>query len=105
MTNPSRVRSNGRLALPGSSLRVDIARSRSKAPNDSGESGDSAPPASMTSASPRRMAWSALPIATAPEAQLIELVSFGPLKPNSIAMLQEEAPPKTEKPSVGDTLR
>ena len=32
MTKPSRFRSNGRLALPGSSFRVDMARMMEKAP-------------------------------------------------------------------------
>ena len=45
ITNPSRSRSNGRLARCGSSFRVDIAFIVENAPNDSGASGASAPPA------------------------------------------------------------
>ena len=60
MTKPSRPTSNGRLACPGSSFRVDIARMMAKAPKQSGASGASAPPASMMSASPRTMARNAV---------------------------------------------
>ena len=52
-----------------------------KAPKQSGASGASAPPASITSASPRTMARNASPIAIAPEAQLIPLVELGPVQP------------------------
>ena len=60
ITKPSRPASNGRLACAGSSLRVDMARMMAKAPKQSGASGASAPPASMTSASPRTMARNAV---------------------------------------------
>ena len=105
MTKPSRPASNGRLAWAGSSLRVDIARMIAKAPKQSGASGASAPPAIITSASPRTMARNPSPMAMAPEAQLIPLVELGPVHPNSIAMLQLAAPAKTVSASAGSTAR
>ena len=76
-----------------------------KAPKQSGASGASAPPAIITSASSRAMARNASPIAMAPEAQLIPLVAFGPVQPNSIAMLQLAAPANTVSASAGSTAR
>ena len=101
MTKPSRRASNGRLACSGSSFRVDIARMIAKAPKQSGARGASAPPAIMTSASSRAMARKPSPMAIAPEAQLMPLVAFGPVQPNSIAMLQLAAPAKTVSASDG----
>jgi len=72
---------------PSSSARSSTCSCRgSEAPI--GARGASAPPASITSARPSRMAWNASPTATVPEAQLIALVTFGPDTPNSIAALQ-----------------
>ena len=65
MTNPSRSRSNGRLARDGSSLRVDIAVSRTNPVTPSGWIMLWTPPASMTSASPSRISSAASPIAWA----------------------------------------
>jgi len=56
ITNPSRSRSNGRLARCGSSLRRDIALITVNAPYTSGESGASTPPAIAARVSPRAMA-------------------------------------------------
>ena len=57
MTNPSRSASNGREACPGSSLRPwPRARMMSNAPNASGDSGTSTPPAIAASMSPPRIA-------------------------------------------------
>src|SRR3990170_3869850 len=67
MTKPSRSRSNGRHARPGSSLRVDIARMRSNEPKMSGERGHSTPPASMTSAWPPLIQRNADPMAIGPD--------------------------------------
>jgi hypothetical protein len=64
MTKPSRSASNGRDALVGSSLRlVDSARMAAKAATGISPIPASAPPAIITSASPRRMMFSASPMA------------------------------------------
>ena len=81
MTKPSRPASNGRLAVEGSSFRADIARMIANAPKESGASGASAPPASITSASSRWIVRNPSPMAMAPEAQLIPLVTLGPVIP------------------------
>ena len=52
MTNPSRSRSQGRLAFSGSSLRVDSARMAANPPTPIGVMAASVPPAIITSASP-----------------------------------------------------
>ena len=57
-----------RQAWAGSALRVDIARMIANAPKQSGANGASVPPASITSTSPRRMAFQALPRAIGAEA-------------------------------------
>ena len=61
--------SNGRDALAGSSLRVDIARMLQNAAIPTGVIGASLPPAIMALAQPRRMVSAASPIACAPVAQ------------------------------------
>ena len=76
-----------------------------KAPKQSGASGASAPPAIITSASPRAIARNPSPMAMAPEAQLMPLVALGPVQPNSMAMLQLAAPAKTVSASAGSTER
>jgi hypothetical protein len=58
MTKPSRFLSHGRLAVAGASLRLDSALHAMKPPMPLGSTAASAEPASMRSASPRRM-WSA----------------------------------------------
>src|SRR6266480_5308029 len=70
-----------------------------------GASGASAPPASITSARASRIAWNASPTAIVPDAQLMALVEFGPVKPNSIAMLQLAAPGNTASASAGSSPR
>src|SRR5207249_1172664 len=65
----------------------------------------SAPPASITSARSSRIAWNASPTAMVPEAQLMALVEFGPVNPNSIAMLQLAAPGNTASASAGSSPR
>src|SRR5207302_8950865 len=92
-------------ACAGSSLRVLIARITLKAAYVIGASGASAPPASMTSARASRIAWKASPTAIVPDAQLIALVEFGPVKPNSIAILQLSAPGKTADAVAGASPR
>ncbi len=61
-TKPSRSTSHGRLAVCGSSLRDVIARAAVKPPMPSGEIVDSAPPASITSASPYSISRPASPM-------------------------------------------
>src|SRR2546422_1377061 len=70
-----------------------------------GASGASAPPASITSARPARIVWNASPTAIVPEAQLMALVELGPVKPNSMAMLQLAAPGNTASASAGSSPR
>ena len=53
ITNPSRWASNGREAFCGASFRSDVAFIEQKPAMPSGVMGASAPPAIMTSASPR----------------------------------------------------
>src|SRR2546430_11493789 len=105
MTNPSREASKGRDARAGSSLRVLIARMMLNAANVSGASGASAPPASITSARPSRTVWKASPTAIVPDAQLIAFVAFGPVNPNSMAILQLAAPQNTANASEGSSPR
>ena len=88
MTNPSRSRSNGRLARSGSSLRVDIAPMLQNPAIPSGVIAASEPPATMTSASPYWIALSALPIACAADAQADAVTQFGPLRPNFIEIVR-----------------
>src|ERR1700753_100170 len=61
--NPSRSRSNGRLARVGSSLRVESAVSRLKPVTPKGWIMLCVPPESITSASPRRRISTASPMA------------------------------------------
>ena len=105
MTNPSRPASNGRLAVEGSSLRVDSTPIIANAPNVSGASGASAPPATATSTVPSRTAWNAWPMATAPDAHELALPMAGPRMPWSMATFEAAAPPNTAVASVGATAR
>ena len=81
---PSRSLSNGRLALAGSSLRVESARSAPKPPMPIGVIAASDPPAIITSAAPRLMISKASPIACADAEQAVQVAEFGPLAPNRI---------------------
>src|SRR5690606_30969886 len=103
MTNPSRSRSKGRLDVAGSSLRVLRTRIHVKAPKTSGESGASAPPASITGTRPSWIIRAASPIATIPAAQELPLARDGPVRPISILMLDDAAPPNTDSASIGFT--
>ncbi len=77
-TNPSRSASNGRDARDGSSLRVDSAFIAANAPTHSGVTAASAPPATITSASPRWIRWYAAPIAWEPVAHAVAVAMFAP---------------------------
>ena len=68
MMKPSRSLSNGREAAAGSSLRRESAWSAANPAMEMGLTAASAPPASMTSASPRSMMRMALPMLWRPEA-------------------------------------
>src|SRR3954470_4503749 len=81
---PSRSRSNGRLALAGSSLRVDSARSAPNPPIPIGVIAASEPPAIITSAAPRLMISKASAIACADAEQAVQVAEFGPRAPNRI---------------------
>src|SRR4029450_12537415 len=83
-TKPSRFASNGRMALVGSSLRVDIAFMEQKPAIVSGMTMASDPPAIITSASPRWMILKESPIAWLPVAHAVTTEEFGPLAPKRI---------------------
>ncbi len=106
MTNPSRPTSNGRAASTGRSFQpADRAWMMSNAPKASGLSGTSAPPATAVSISPDRIAPSASPIATAPDAHEFAVDRIGPWTPSAIPRLAGAAPPNTASASVGLTDR
>ena len=69
----------------GSSLRVESAFIEANPPTTASWMAASAPPASMTSASPRRIVSHASPIAWAPVAHAETVAKFGPSGPNAIA--------------------
>ena len=83
MTKPSRSLSQGRLARAGSSLRVESARMAANPPTPMGVMAASAPPAIMTSASPRWMMRKESPMEWALVVQAVAVASFGPLAPNA----------------------
>ena len=89
MTKPSRPRSNGRDAAAGSSLRVDSAFIDENPPTTASWIAASVPPASMMSASSRRIVSHASPIAWAPVAHAETVAKFGPSIPNAIATCPE----------------
>src|SRR5215469_5753913 len=101
MTNPSRAASNGRLAVAGSALRVDIERMTSNASKMRGASGTSTPPASAARHKPLLTARNASPIATAPAAHEFEFEIVGPCKPKWIATLQHAAAGNTLSARIG----
>ena len=84
-TKPSRSRSKGREALVGSSLRVLRAVSRLKPVTPKGWIMVCVPPASITSASPRRMISTASPTAWLLAAQAVRQLTFGPWALNRLA--------------------
>ena len=81
ITKPSRSRSKGREAFSGASLRVERARMAQKPPTPRGVIAASAPPAIITSASPRWMRRKESPTAWAPDVQAVQVAEFGPLAP------------------------
>ncbi len=83
-TNPSRSRSNGRLARGGSSLRVERARIEANPPRPMWVIAASLPPVTITSAQPVWMSLSASPIALAAEAQAVATAEHGPFNPQRI---------------------
>ncbi len=89
MMNPSRSRSNGRLACSGSSLRNDRAREDEKLAMATSTMPASVPPAIMTSAWLRRMISAASPMAFADAAHAVTVQVLGPKRLNSI----ETTPP------------
>ena len=84
MTKPSRSASKGLLARSGSSLRLERARIAPKPPMPTFVIPASVPPASMTSARPRRMSSSACPIAMFEAAHAVHSDQSGPRVPSSI---------------------
>src|SRR3954463_5957788 len=83
-TNPSRSRSNGRLARVGSSLRVDRARIEANPPRPMWVISASLPPVIITSAQPAWIGFSESPIALAAEAQAVATAEHGPCRPHLI---------------------
>ena len=77
----------------------------SKAPKASGLSGISTPPAIAASIWPDRIASSASPMATEPEAHELAVDRIGPWTPRAIPRLAGAAPPNTARASVGLTER
>ncbi len=85
-TKPSRSLSNGREAFVGSSFRRESACIALNAPIATLMSPASLPPASITSACPRRIVSVASPTACALDAQADTVARFGPFAPNFIAI-------------------
>src|SRR4051794_21750227 len=82
MTKPSRSLSQGRDAAGGLSLKwVDRAREAQNPAMPISHTAASAPPATITSASPHMIRRDASPIAWTPVAQAVTAEWFGPLKP------------------------
>ena len=90
-TNPSRSRSNGRLALVGASLRVLSAFIAAKLPTQSGVTAPSLPPATTASASPRWIMWNAAPMAWLPVAHAVAVAMFAPRRPKRMLTLPARA--------------
>ena len=80
-TKPSRSLSQGREARVGSSLRVDIARIAQKPATEVGAEPNSAPPATIASASPYWIRRMAMPIEWFDVAQAETAEKFGPFRP------------------------
>src|ERR1700722_9404277 len=82
ITNPSRSRSHGREALVGVSLNpVESARDAQNPAIPIVLHAASAPPATITSASPNVISRAASPIACTPVAHAVTTLWFGPLNP------------------------
>src|SRR5579883_3022160 len=78
-TKPSRSRSHGRLALSGSSFRVDNVLAEANPAIHNELIGASVQPANMTPASPRWIRRKASPIEWEEVAQAVTVQEFGPL--------------------------
>src|SRR5690606_19833897 len=89
MTKPSRPVSQGRLAVAGSSLRVDSAFAEEKPPIANGVTVDSAPPQTIMSASPYSIMRADRPMACKPVVQAVTTEMFGPLRPCMMDRLPE----------------
>jgi len=83
-TKPSRSLSQGRLAVAGSSLRVESARAEAKPPTARIVTVDSVPPATITSASPYSISLPASPMQCADVVHAVTIARFGPFRPNMI---------------------
>lgn len=92
MANPSRVRSKGRGACSGSSLRRVVALIASKHATAIGVTGASVAPATITSALPSWMSWQAWPRASMPEVQPAEMTDTGPSAPAAQAISRAREP-------------
>ena len=100
ITNPSRSRSNGRDADAGSSFRVESARMAANPATETGVTGASAPPHTMTSARPSLIASSASPIAMLDAAMapandavatiqgILDAFDLGPIEDELVALHQ-----------------
>lgn len=88
-TKPLRLRSKGREACSGSSLREEVALIASKQATVMGEMGASVEPATMTSAEPSRIRETACPTESRPEVQPVETTVTGPCAPTSHATSAE----------------
>ena len=81
ITKPSRSRSQGRLALVGSSFRVESARAWLNPPTAVGVWAISEPPATTTSASPYWIVRMPMPRACVEVVQAVMTARFGPVMP------------------------
>src|ERR1039458_2866942 len=89
-TKPSRLRSQGREARWGSSLRVESARMAANPPIPMGVMQASVPPQIMTSASPRWMSRKESPMECELVVQAVAVAEFGPFAPAGTAMDERE---------------
>ena len=80
-TNPSRVASNGREAVAGSSFRVERARMAANPPMPMSVTLASVPPTTMTSARPRSMSSAPSTMALLLEAHAETVAKLGPRRP------------------------
>src|SRR6202035_2095641 len=90
-TKPSRCASNGRLACPGSSLRVESAFIDANPPMPIGVIAASVPPQIIISAAPRSIILNESPIACAEAEHAV--AEFGPRAPYRIEMCGNAALP------------
>ena len=106
MTKPSRPSSQGREAACGLSLKaVESARAAQKPAMPISHTAASAPPATMTSASPSAIRRAASPTACTPVAQAVTTAWFGPLKPYLIETWPEARLIRAEGMKKGEMRR